>query len=82
VWFSLVFLLVAVWGLTCLVIALFNPKDLVAKFYRFDKSMSRIGPLKLGLFAFSDKPVVHRVFLAGMGAVLAIGGTAIFVSLV
>jgi hypothetical protein len=82
VWFSLVFLLVAIWGLIVFGIALFNPKDLMAKFYRVDKSMSRIGPLKLGIFFYSDSPGVHRVAMAGLGALLAVGGTAIFISLV
>jgi hypothetical protein len=82
VWFSLVFLLVATWGLIVFGVALFNPKDLMAKFYRFDQSRSRIGPLKLGIFFYSDNPGVHRVTMAGLGALLAVGCIAIFISLV
>ncbi len=80
--FAFLFLLVAIWGLVVLVIGIFNPKDLVAKFYRFDKSVSRVGPLKLGVFFFSDDPTVHRIYMVGLGALLAVGGAAIFMSLV
>jgi hypothetical protein len=80
--FAFFFLFVAIWGLAVLIVGLFNPKDLVGTFYRFEKRVSRIGPLKLGIFFFTDDPAVYRIFMSSIGALLAVGGTASFLSLI
>jgi hypothetical protein len=79
--FGLLFLLVAIWAVIVLAIALFNPKNLASRLYDFDKRWSRIGPVKLGIFAFSENRTVHRVLLAFISALMAIIGIAVFVSL-
>jgi hypothetical protein len=82
VWLAYVFLLVAIWGLVVLGIMLFNPGNLIARFYRFDKRLAHIGPLKLGIFFFSEDPTVYRIFMAAIGGFLVVGGTASFLTLV
>jgi hypothetical protein len=80
--FALVFLLVAVLGLVVFVVATFNPKNLAARLYQFDKKVSHVGPLRFGIFLLSEDRTVHRVCAAGMGAFLAVLGVFVFVSLI
>jgi hypothetical protein len=77
VWFAYVFLVVAIWGLVVLGITLFNPWDLMPRFYRFNKRLGHIGPLKLGIFFFSEDPTVYRIFMAAIGGFLVVGGTPV-----
>jgi hypothetical protein len=76
------FLIVALWGLFVATIAVFNPRGWGNGFYRFSKRTSKIGSLKMGIFAFSDDPMIFRVFTTCLGLGLFVGGIAIFVSLV
>ena len=48
--------------------------------YRFSKRTSKLGPVKFGIFAFSDDPTIFRMSTFFVGLLMVVMGTAIFFS--
>ena len=63
-----------------MVVMVFDPWDLVNRSYHFNKRISHIGSVKLGLFAFSDDVRFYRIASAGLGLFLVILGSVVFAS--
>jgi hypothetical protein len=75
---ALWFLVGALWGLFLLIVAIFNPKNLVAKLYDYAKRTSRIGRVKLGYVPTIEDPTLQRIFMGLGGAFLLGVGAAAF----
>ena len=80
--FAYFFLLMAIYGFAVFGVALTNIRSWGDKQYRFQRKFSHIGRLKLGIFFFSDDPVVFRVSMAVIGFGMTIMGLSIFFSLI
>jgi hypothetical protein len=74
------FLFIAVWGLIVATITAFNPRGWGDALYRFSKRTSKLGPVKFGIFAFSDDPTIFRMSTFFVGLLMVVMGTAIFFS--
>jgi hypothetical protein len=74
---ALWFLAGAIWGLFLLIVAIFNPRNLVAKLYDLGNRTSHVGRVRLGYVPTIADPTLRRIFMGLGGAFLfGVGATA------
>lgn len=73
-------LALAIWGAIVFAVTYFNPGGWGDLLYRVSKNVSRIGPMRMGIFAFSDDPILFRVVSACIGLALLVWGIVAFVT--
>jgi len=79
-WLPVAGLVIAAWGLTITVSAARDSR-LFRRLYEFDKRHSRVGPIKIGVFAFSDNIAVYRICVSLIGSGLVVAGLLDFIYL-